>query len=111
MQFILLWILMMIFRGGDLGVLYYILILKKLIMEKEMVENLFLGLSVNLIYDIIKYLVILIIFWWFSFLWYKSYNKNITIWDKSEVKKSFKSKVNQDINIWKWAIIDDSFNP
>lgn len=83
-------------------------------MDNNTITDILTWLFTNWLWDFIKvffnFLLWGVVLWWLWFLWYKSYNKNITIWDKSKVTKSFKSKVNQDIEIWKWAKIDDSFN-
>jgi len=80
----------------------------------DTLKDILTWLFTNWLWDFIKviskFLFWGVVLWWLWFLLYKSYNKNITIWNKSEVAKSFNSKANQDIDIWKWTKIDGSFN-
>ena len=73
-------------------------------------KDILTGLEVNLIYDILKYLFLIIFVWGVSFLGYKKINKNIKIWKRSKIKKSFNSEVNEDIEIDKKVEIEGSFN-
>ncbi|MDD2516293.1 MAG: hypothetical protein PHF46_00810 [Candidatus Gracilibacteria bacterium] len=83
-------------------------------MDNNTITDILTGLFTNGLWDFIKvffnFLLGGVVLGGLGFLGYKSYNKNITIGDKSKVTKSFKSKVNQDIEIGKGAKIDDSFN-
>ena len=82
-------------------------------MDNNWLNDILTWLITNWLWDFIKvlfkFLFSGIILWWLWFLLYKSYNKNIKILDRTKIKKSFKSKINQDIEIWKWVEVDNSF--